>query len=336
MKNLFWFVLLALLCVGCSKKLTPHEYLEKHGIQSQADMNSKHWNYLYPNIPGESLPEVIEKMATFERETSSDEWLTILFYSSHWLEKYPPVYDPKKEKEYWVTASKEFCQYLDNRIALLLEKKGDAAQVGMEGKDYFFVGQLTDEQKNLLRSCEPCFVVPKLGKFFDRYIYSSASWDFADNPIQAFMFEERDKELEPLRVAETPKLKELALTIGDIDSWDGSTSLQPVARIVAAHASGFPWKWRPSGSYHLSDANSVVYTDHYHWAFDDEIASGGKESYNRHLENSPKYDFDYSNNPKPIYPAGKRSRTNVPELVFSEFAKFAIVCGNGTPNRSQS
>ena len=33
---------------------------------------------------------------------------------------------------------------------------------------------------------------------------------------------------------------------------------------------------------------------------------------------------------------GKRSRTNVPELVFSEFAKFAIVCDNGTPNRPQS
>ena len=130
-----------------------------------------------------------------------------------------------------------------------------------------------------------------LGTFPDRYIYGLVAWYFHCDPVQAFMFERRNEELAPLKIEATPNLVNLNLTVGDIERWDGSTSLQPVARIVAAHAAGIPWKWRSPGGYHQRDGSEIVLTDEYWWAVDDEISSTPtlEGTYNRHLAEHPSY-----------------------------------------------
>ncbi|MCL2710387.1 MAG: substrate-binding domain-containing protein [Planctomycetaceae bacterium] len=113
------------------------------------------------------------------------------------------------------------------------------------------------------------------------------------------MFERRNEELALLKVNATPNLVEQNLTVGDIERWDGSTSLQPVVRVVAAHAAGIPWKWQPPGGFHRRDGSEIVFTDHYLWAVDDEVGNGLTEdsdsSYNRLFANRPSYDFSSPN-----------------------------------------
>ena len=299
---------------GCSPKASdPWEYSRKHQINSPDDLTDEHCNKIFANLTQESRREVVEKLTMLAKLGGDDEWENLYYHTIQWVKDYPVVYDPAKKAEYWQAASQELCDYLGDRI----EKYQDN---DIKGDKFFFPHRMTDDQKTRLLADEPLYVNPNLGRFYDRYIYAVASWNHPDNPAQAFMFEARDKELAPLRISDTPELVALNLTVGDISRWDGSTSLQPVARIVAAHSAKIPWQWRPPGGYGHSKTSDIVFTDHYYWSFDDEAGNAiPEENYNRHLQRRDSYDNMASSSSPTVIPSDEAS----PNAKYLNIFKFS-------------
>jgi len=295
---------IALLVLGVSiiafliwqqTQLDAFDYMQKHNIRTPADLTERHFGKLFPNIPKEYRAEIIERLDALVQEAGEDGW-RIAREATFWFKDYPPVYDPKNKAEYWEKAARELCEYLEDRTEFYRTK---TVQQEDEYYERHFVYQLSDRRKENLRTGFPLYINPKLGTFRSHSVYwGTASWNHSANPAQAFMFERRNEELALLKVNATPNLVEQNLTVGDIERWDGSTSLQPVVRIITAHAAGIPWKWRLPGGYHQRDGSEIVLTDHYSWAVDDEVGSEpteGPGSYNRLFANRPSYDFSSPN-----------------------------------------
>ena len=260
--------------------------MHKHDITSHADMNEKHWDKFLANVPQDLRPNVIEKFCTYSEMTHKDRHWWNLINRGYWLRDYPVVYDPeqKAKAEYWKTATAELCEYLEGRTEIFQQEDINTKSY----HQFYNKFSLTDAQKTRLLDGEPLYVNPKLGVFYDNSIlYYQSSWNFPLRSAQAFMFESRDEELALLKVAETPELENMKLTVGDIVRWDGSTSLQPVARIVAAHSAEIPWKWRPPRGEETSD---IVFMDQYDWIFDDEIGGFDPFWVNRRLSKEQSYD----------------------------------------------
>ena len=246
--------------------------MTKHNIQSPADMNKTHWNKLLANIPKNLRPNVIEKLDAFAKVSDHEDLKDTFYYLVLWINGFPNVivYDPKHKAEYWKNATEELCEYLDDRIEKFRQKDHiDKPRsydpfplaIATENDEYFFPYRLADAQKTRLLDGEPLYLNPNVGRFFFHDYYQKASWQHPNHPAQAFLFEARDEELAPLKISETPELESMKLTVGDISRWDGSTSLQPVARIVAAHSAAIPWQWRTSGGADASKTVDIVFMD---------------------------------------------------------------------------
>ena len=271
MQTFLLAVTLLLMLVGCSseKSFDPGAYMSRHNINSPADLTKNHENALFANIPAESRPVVLEKINAITEEAKiyyrdyyqakaleeqpsqaehpldekmindsvNREWWQNVRLASQAMSEYPLVHDPKKRAEYWEQSLKDLCFCLDDRLELyreLAEKKNFSP----------FLRQLTEEQKTRLKEGLPLFDNPHLGVATSYNLESAlTSRECRHNPAQAYMLELRNAEIDALRVTDTPELDALNLTVGDLERWDGSTSLMPLARIIAAHAADLPWQW---------------------------------------------------------------------------------------------
>ncbi len=314
-------------------KLKAYDYLRQLDIRSPRDLTGEHLNYLLPNVPKELHTRIAEKLEDLGQVSSGEQnFITNVYYLVEWVKDYPPVYDPKRKAEYFATSVAEWSGYIDNRIEGFQERNHTPRQEGIEYwrnrpqaeyliKEYPFLFTLTEEQKARLLNGNPVFENPYLGIMPNEPARYPVSWQLPCNPAQAYMFERRDEELAPLKVEATPKLVAMKLTVGDIERWDGSTSLQPVARIVAAHAAGIPWSWRRTRDYSKRGDDVTVLTDYYHWAVDDETDSAKTEeggSYNRSYAKSSSYDpLQYLSPPPPRLSPEAKPTTN-----FLNYFKF--------------
>lgn len=362
MRNHFFFlpVFLLFLLTGCGKQpFDSTGYIHEKKLEKPSDMTDEHWSKLLDNVPKEYRLEIIEKLeavheaavhraeslrkegeswyATTVRDLIEPQWRLSLIHIANGLRKYPVVYDssPNKKSEYWRHTAKDIIRYLDDRLEFVkhwdFKTGGDSTDFDRRmtfTQSRRFV--LDKEEKSRLEYGEAFTVNPYLA-LPDLRMYGGlqSSWNHPNHPAQKLMFEKRNKELEQFKVDATPELAKLDLRIGDIQRWDGSTSLQPVARIVVAHAAEIPWRWRKPGEYHSRDGGEVVLTDHYAWSFDDEVGSNPEENYNRHLERSyPSYDaFDpATGNLKEIRypPDAKPSRDFINGHKFSQTHKAYV------------
>ena len=265
MRTFLLAVTLMVMSVGCSGPFDPGAYMSRHNIESAADLTKNHENALFANVPAESRPVVLEKINAITEEAKiyyrdyyqakaleeqpsqteypldekiindsvNREWWQNVRLASQAMSEYPLVHDPKKRAEYWEQSFKDLCFCLDDRLERVKQKKWGP-----------FLQQLTDEQKTRLKNGLPLFDNPYLGVATPYNLESAlTSRECRHNPAQAYMLELRNTEIDALRVADTPELDAINLTVGDLERWDGSTSLMPLARILAAHAADLPWQW---------------------------------------------------------------------------------------------
>ena len=249
---------------------------------------------------------------------------------------YPDIYDPKRESDYWAESTAEWLELLDSHIAFLhesqafehaeierlsiLERRIRYDDLASFRDRYINIRRygitLSRAQQQRLCAGDPLFRNPKI----DRILYHDTFWDrFYSNPLQKPLLEKRDAELAPLKIDETPELDTLELTAEDIVHWDGSTSLIPLAKIIAAHVGGCPWKWNVFYEINGNRVSQVVLTESYYVLFDDE--QGGE--YNRHLvrnrQNDPEFDAG----------RGKPPANLINELRFSQTHDSIVHLING-------
>ncbi|MCL2743535.1 MAG: substrate-binding domain-containing protein [Planctomycetaceae bacterium] len=303
-------------------KMSPSEYLLKHNIQTLEGLTEKHFEFLLSGVPKKHRKGMVEKLTDIDKMSPAmKQGINELYGIVYCYKDYPPVYDPGRKSEYIEKSVAEWYQYTDDRIEKFKNwrEKDPKTRESESLVRSLYLFQLSEQQKERLRNGKPMFDNPYIGFLAN---ISSASWESAlwghSDPVQAYMFERRNEELAPLKVDATPNLVQLNLTIGDIERWDGSTSLQPVARIIAARAAEIPWKWRPPGSFHQRDGSEIVLTDHYLWAVDDEVAIVPEENYNRLYTRFPSYHPNaLSASPLPKYAPGFR-----PTSEFLNYFKF--------------
>ena len=233
----------------------------------------------------------------------SDSKKPIIGYQTN-LAGYPDIYDPKHKSQYWAESVDEWLEFADTHIAFLREseqfeqshlEKLAASGRKMNYKDlepfherypHSYGIILNESQKQRLCAGEPLFRNPQI----DLILHGERFWNRFDiDPLQKPLLEKRDAELAPFKVVETSEIGALQLTNGDLLRWDGSTSVKPIAKIIAAKAGGHDWKWN---TYRENRAADVVLTESYYVLFDDE--QGGE--YNRHLVKHepefPKFEHD--------------------------------------------
>ena len=198
-------------------------------------------------------------------EVGHDEWGRSLRHSARAMTAYPVILNQNQKQAYWKESIDDLLFCLDDRLAMLQEltetenaelarlQSLDATSSPEEQKYRIsgswpspFLRQLTEEQKKRLRDNEPLFNNPFLGNASLRDIEAVVnSYSSRHNPAQAYLLQLRDEELADKIVTETPELDALNLTVGDLARWDGSTSLKPLAVIIATHIAKQPWEWDP-------------------------------------------------------------------------------------------
>ncbi len=160
--------------------------------------------------------------------------------------RYPSLYDPAGETEYWESLAAEIVYLYDmigmefrNMTAKQDRQAGDfapridrmtRAELPDELQDVFgfqfaFIRDplpLNEEQKSRILRDEPLFPYDS----FD-------SWLFPKFAAREYLEEQRKAELEKWKIDETPELSKLGVTQAGVDRWDGSLSLHPLIRNIA-------------------------------------------------------------------------------------------------------
>ncbi len=238
-----------------------HDRCRDKLVELEATLNEffDHRKELYLLV--RSLFETVEDRTsddtTYENnreDTVRDEFDTIYDQAYEAFTRYPDVYDPARKSDYWRESAEDFIEILDRRIAWLKKQEKDDAEefkrlhaldpslraqaLRPEQREHWLFSHLPDwtsasldelpeKRRERLAAGKPAYVNP----FLDCGPLTPSTETRL--MIHAFMKHETGKP------QSWPELESLGLTARDIEGWDGSTSLENMAReLVAALCHG--------------------------------------------------------------------------------------------------
>ena len=151
--------------------------------------------------------------------------------------EYPTIFAPARKQAYWREAADELLEMLDYRIACLNEHRDMFAErlKKLEG----LTRENAETAADLLReACPPTFlIIPPMESWQKRLLAGEPASRIlhSESTVESWYVERFAEEFGAAYVAETPQLEALELTGMEIARWDGSTSLEPVAKKIIQH-----------------------------------------------------------------------------------------------------